>query len=1124
MKACRANSKLLWVALALVGLVPSCHLFAGDITQQSASTDPNATGGSTSTGGSVGGNGGLSSGTTGPSSACPTPGANRCTGAILEVCESGSFRPQAECASAAQCDATNGRCLDCVAGDNRCTGWRLETCAASQVDWSLREECETTELCDQSVDHCLECLSGDAFCNGAQLYQCNATRTGWDIRNCGEARLCNARAQDCIKCVEGEYQCNSASLQRCDAAGDWQEVDICGSPQLCQVTLANQADNPAGFTGTCQEPGCTAGTYKCDPVDKAKLLGCPPNLVSWEVVDTCLTAALCNAVAGKCDAGCQPGTYQCNADRLEQCKQDGTGYQVVKTCASAAYCNATKRDCVPCLEGEFQCSGVNLQKCNANQTWATQAVCASAALCNAKGGACTTPTCAAGAFQCAHGTELQQCTADRTGWFSVDNCVVAALCDNVNGRCNTPECEVGATRCYQNSYQTCDTTTRKWVTPTGGACTTAQLCTTSGTSHCLTGCPTPARQCSGTNGNTLESCSLVVDPTTGNNKATWTFVATCPTAALCNVSSATCLAPTCDVGQYQCTTAGALQVCNAGRNGWTTVKTCATGTTCDAVGKQCDICKAGTFSCVGAQLHQCSSDGQADTATNCDSAGLCYASGTTGYCSYCSSGEKQCQAGTSLSSCTQTSTGAWNWGTATACGTSVCQDNAGNADYCAACPVVGEVQCVTTASPGSTRTCAADRSAWSTAATCAKGYGCIDNGTADYCADACSPNQIACVSATSTHTCAADGSKWGATVSECADASSLKACSAGVLSGKVACPADTPHCVDGACVACTGSGTTCKDADTSQTCVSGSWVPTECTLATPVCATSTGACAACTVAQTTPSCSGNTRNYCTTANTQGTEDCAATGKICSGGACVECTSLTAPSCTTGEVRKYCSNNQFVTEDCAASGKFCDAGLCVACTALMVSTCSGAIRTYCESNSIKTEDCSLNGGSCVAGACVECASTMTPTCSTVGEVRTYCANNQLTTEDCAATGRSCAGGMCVACTAAMTPTCSGSIRTYCASNQIVTEDCAATGKSCASGACVECTSSMTPTCSATGEVRTYCSGNSLTLEDCAVSGKLCSAGVCVQCRTTADCADGLVCDAAGQCGTATTVTP
>jgi hypothetical protein len=783
-RLCR-GSKMALLSLGVVVLLPQCHLVLDDVDPSRSRSD--ASGG---TAGVPAQTGGDSTGTGGsaPSSTCSRDGAYRCDESSLQICEAGSYKPIAACGSPEQCDGGRGVCLDCAPGSMRCVGWRAETCVNSDTKqgWQLQEDCKTAELCDVATRGCLACAKEAASCSGSLLYVCADDQLDWNVTDCKEARLCNARAKECLPCTPGEYQCNGKSLQRCDDARNWASLDECVTNELCQATLTARAADPSGFDGTCVPPGCPLGVFRCSPTDGAQIEGCPGSQLDWEPIlgQHCATAALCNATTGRCDPGCVPGSYRCLSDRLEVCNSEGTGYDLEKTCSNAAYCSATKRDCVPCVLGEYQCSGSLLQKCNANQTWATQATCVSDALCLAglsSGTTCKLPVCGAGEFRCNNGKELQICAENRNGWETRTNCVTAALCDPVNGRCNPPECAVGESRCFQNAYQACDATTRKW----GPAqkCTSAELCTSAGTDHCIDGCPTPNLQC---NGAELQRCNLVPNPETGNNEAKWNeTVAVCATAALCSEATGGCIAPTCKIDDHICAE-NVLRSCNAARTGYVDTLTCDPDQICDPVGKQCDTCLASSFSCDGALLRECSANGQTwAKTTDCTAASLCYATGAAGRC-----------------------------------------------------------------------------------------YLCV-------------PNEVACVGTTGVHTCSATGSAWSATVSECADETGLKSCTAGKLGGRIACPAAAPSCVDGTCVAlpCTGSASSCIDADTSRTCVDGTWVPVDCTDGPAQCLLATGRCAEC--ANTESSCQGNTRRFCVE-NAWQSEICSGTTPICAAGVCIAC--------------------------------------------------------------------------------------------------------------------------------------------------------------------------------------------------------------------------------------------
>jgi hypothetical protein len=1014
-------------------------------------------GGASSVGGSNGGNanGGATSG-----SACSPEKSHRCTETAIETCVNAKWVSDTSC-SRPLCNATTGTCMLCAPGGNRCLAFNLQTCSSSGTEWTTTAQCDTSVYCDAITDTCFTCLPGEAFCDGASLYSCNAKQNGWGVVDCGDPDLCDARAQACVPpCPDTDWvSCNGASLIGCDSNHHHIQLDMCASSQLCTKTVDDKIGDPSGWTGKC-EAGCTPGAYQCNPSNPAELLACPPSGLAWEHVETCLTPELCDATNKKCDAGCgvAPGTYRCEDAKLELCRADGTGFDTLKTCQDADHCNTQKHDCLACVPGESQCSGAVLQTCGADLTWSTVQTCGSPALCNATHGMCNEAGCTqVGLYKCV-GASLQQCSSDLTTWAARDTCVTATLCDATNGRCTPPVCTTpGAYQCQGNTRQICDEATRNWKDV--NTCATGQVCDLTDPSGCLGTCPTVPARC---NSTFAQKCSIV------NNLPQWQTTATCATSALCSVTNgaASCANATCAVNQYQCS-GSALQKCNAGRNGWDTSKTCAAGEICDAAGGQCDICQSNTYTCNSLlQLQKCGSDGQTNTVVdNCPSAAYCYTSTDklTGYCYRCAAGDSQCLGTSQIQTC---ATDRRSWNAATTC-TNGCQDNAGSADYCAACPTANEVQCVQTSTPGTTRKCAADRSAWGATTTCTAGYGCVDSGTADYCAGTCVPNQSSCITgtpSTSLHVCNSDGKGYAATVSQCADTANLKVCVSGAFSGTSACPSATPNCVNGACFQCTGTTTACKDGSTLQTCSNGSWVTSVCPSGSP---------------------------------------------ICSGGVCVPCTSASAATCNDGATRKYCaSNNTWATQTCTSPTPNCVNGTCFQCLSSYVPTCVGSSVQICSAGTLTQTPCSGATPVCYAASattaavCSVCNASTQPTCLADGLTLRTCVNGSNADKLCNSldpTKPACLNGACAQCNANSPATCpSSSTRMACntTTGAWVTSSCPTATPVCTgAGTCVQCAPDSALVCTKSNQNNTWydgqysCTNNTINAPSCA-TGQIC----------------------------------
>ena len=91
----------------------------------------------------------------------------------------------------------------------------------------------------------------------------------------------------------------------------------------------------------------------------------------------------------------------------------------------------------------------------------------------------------------------------------------------------------------------------------------------------------------------------------------------------------------CAAGEFRCS-GDVLETCSVDRTGFTTVATCQAGL-CDAAGKQCDNCKAGEGTCMGAAAGKlCSADGQKLEDVTCSGEEpFCVASGKAAACVAC---------------------------------------------------------------------------------------------------------------------------------------------------------------------------------------------------------------------------------------------------------------------------------------------------------------------------------------------------------------------------------------------------------------------------------------------------------------------------------------------------------
>src|SRR6187551_2448225 len=187
-----------------------------------------------------------------------------------------------------------------------------------------------------------------------------------------------------------------------------------------------------------------------------------------------------------------------------------------------------QRDCSPCTDGTYTCSGRELSRCTAPQTWSSVA-CNSVLSCNSalEMPACNPRVCEAGEFRCNEFSTLERCRSDGGKWEFVEQCKNYPLCNPKATRCQVPACAVSdsarSTRCRGDELQACRDDLTGWdqkmVCPPG---------TCDPKSGCLPlPCSNGAYRC---NDVALEQCVA----------SSWAKISTCETTALCDASQRKC--------------------------------------------------------------------------------------------------------------------------------------------------------------------------------------------------------------------------------------------------------------------------------------------------------------------------------------------------------------------------------------------------------------------------------------------------------------------------------------------------------------------------------------------------------------------------------------------------------
>jgi hypothetical protein len=319
----------------------------------------------------------------------------------------------------------------CAVGETRCEGARLQFCSEGRTGWITAEECASEALCQSSIGvlgtsgtpQCLPpaCAAGQHRCSETGMLQvCSEDRSNFvDQEQCVGAPFCNAVLADqgqsgCTDapCEAGLAQCNGAQIQLC--RDDRTGLDPVGEP--CESAALCNADDPAN--AFCEEPLCRRGATSGDEFrcEGAQLQRCNESLTVYDTLQTCVTAALCDASQrfdGCRPPVCDPGEFACADGFLQVCNTDRTGFDSLENCGSQAQCDANAGRCAdPCEPGSTRCNAGNgdLERCNDRLTgWQPIADCPNVRLCDAENERCL--ICVPGEFSCADG-QLRQCAAD----------------------------------------------------------------------------------------------------------------------------------------------------------------------------------------------------------------------------------------------------------------------------------------------------------------------------------------------------------------------------------------------------------------------------------------------------------------------------------------------------------------------------------------------------------------------------------------------------------------------------------------------------------------------------------------------------------------------------------------
>lgn len=277
--------------------------------------------------------------------------------------------------------------------------------------------------------------------------------------NAGGGGTSGAGPVDAPSCTtEGALRCaggGSGERETC-AGGRWATTAPCGAGEVCD---SGNTDAPGSCASAAEFCLGSAGVRVCAG---AVMHECSDDALSVSQ-QTCASERHCQLglASGAC-ATCIPGeNYRCEDTQLMVCDADGSGFELAETCATAALCNAEAGACTSdaCVAGGFTCTQDMLRRCNADRTAFEDVMQCAPGMCDATAGECD--LCTPAARSCVAGAPVtcnaqgqayddDSCTAPRslcTGLGACVECVSNADCSATPATCHRIDCNVATGSC-----------------------------------------------------------------------------------------------------------------------------------------------------------------------------------------------------------------------------------------------------------------------------------------------------------------------------------------------------------------------------------------------------------------------------------------------------------------------------------------------------------------------------------------------------------------------------------------------------------------------------------------------------------------------------------------------------
>jgi hypothetical protein len=342
----------------------------------------------------------------------------------------------------------------CSPGARRCDGSAVKVCNAEGTAEAVQETCAAPESCSEGQCVGTACVPNTKFCKSGAVWKCDSTGGGSALaETCGTGQFCLMDDEDAecsdTSCIAGEPTCDGDLATKCKADGSGPVAggaDCAKSNQVC-------------YLGKCQDATCAAGEKVCQHDD---VYLCSGSGTSMALLVDCQAMEVCDSKLGTCRPRvCEPGKLDCDSSRVVECNDFGSGWE-----QSGTDCTAVGQVCIAgackkqtCTPSSTFCEGGNVYQCDsAGVSSSLWQVCQPEyyhceAYPSSNYAQCRFNDCQPGQVLC-DGNTIKTCTADSTLPPTGTDCGNDNYCENAS--CKPRVCTPFEYFCKDKDIYYCD--------------------------------------------------------------------------------------------------------------------------------------------------------------------------------------------------------------------------------------------------------------------------------------------------------------------------------------------------------------------------------------------------------------------------------------------------------------------------------------------------------------------------------------------------------------------------------------------------------------------------------------------------------------------------------------------